>query len=67
MELGTEMSGTVQRSSVLLQDKKLGALLIASHASVNALDGDGHTPVSLAIKNGNTDAAEFLRQHGGLE
>ena len=38
-----------------------------THAEVNAKENQGETPLQNARKQGNTDVAEVLRQHGGHE
>jgi ankyrin repeat protein len=42
-------------------------LLVANGANVNATDFSGLTPLKLALGRRNTEIAELLRQHGGLE
>ena len=42
-------------------------LLVAAHADVNAKNNDGETPLQLVVRRGDTELAEFLRQHGAKE
>jgi ankyrin repeat protein len=51
--------------ATFLHDKKLAELIIQRGANVNAKDKEGHTPLALASRAGNSEVAEVLRQHGG--
>jgi ankyrin repeat protein len=41
--------------------------LVRSGVDVNAKDNDGQTPLEFAIRNGKTEAADWLGAHGGRE
>ena len=45
--------------------KGIVELLNTKGADVNAKDGDGKTPLEVAIERGKTDTAELLCKHGG--
>jgi ankyrin repeat protein len=47
--------------------KDVAELLLSKGADVNSRNNKGETPLHLAFEMGNTDASEFLRQHGGHE
>lgn len=49
---------------VYMHDRKLADLLIQHGADVNAKDQSGHTALEGAIRAGNNEVAEVLRQHG---
>lgn len=42
-------------------------LLLRRSMNVNARRGDGQTPLAIALKEGQTAAADTLRRHGGIE
>ena len=42
-------------------------VLLRHGAEINARDQEGITPLGRAIAWGNTAAADFLREHGGVE
>jgi ankyrin repeat protein len=50
---------------VFMRDGKLAELLIQKGADVNARERDGHTPLDGAVRTGNVEVAQVLRQHGG--
>ena len=45
--------------------KKVVELLILKGADINVKNGDGRTPLDLAIKHMNAETASILRKHGG--
>ena len=45
--------------------KKVVELLILKGADINVKNGDGRTPLDLAIKHKNAEIADILRKHGG--
>ena len=45
--------------------KKVVGLLILKGADINVKNGDGRTPLDLAIKHKNAEIADILRKHGG--
>ena len=45
--------------------KKVVELLILKGADINAKNGDGRTPLDLAIEHKNAEIADILRKHGG--
>ena len=45
--------------------KKVVELLILKGADLNVKNGDGRTPLDLAIKHKNAEIADILRKHGG--
>ena len=45
--------------------KKVVELLILKGADINAKNGDGRTPLDLAIEHKNAEIADTLRKHGG--
>lgn len=47
--------------------KDVAVPLLANKADVNARDNDWNTPLRMAAYNKSTDAADLLRQHGGVE
>jgi ankyrin repeat protein len=47
--------------------KDVAALLLASEAEVNAVDGFGETPLHYSALVGRHDVAALLREHGGHE
>jgi ankyrin repeat protein len=47
--------------------KDIVELLLAYGAKANAKDGNGSTPLQLALKGNYLEVAELLRQHGGHE
>ena len=51
--------------AVNMHDRKLAELLIQRGADVNAKDALGHTPLEGAIRAGNNEVAEVLRERGG--
>jgi ankyrin repeat protein len=48
-------------------NKDAEEMLLANKAEINAKDGNGWTPLHVAVFCGNTGSAELLRQHGGHE
>jgi hypothetical protein len=42
-------------------------LLISRGADVNAKDGDGKTPLAVAVENGKTEVADLLRRSSGTD
>ena len=46
---------------------ELVEVLLAGGASVSARDRDGRTPLAIAVRTGQTDAAELLRAHGASD
>lgn len=48
-----------------MDDRNLAELMIEHGADVNARDKIGNTPLTFAIKAGNNQVVEVLRQHGG--
>jgi len=59
----SESTGRTALHHALGQDAVL-RLLIERGADLNAEDGSGLTPLSLAVRRGLSDAADVLRQHG---
>ena len=52
---------------VLISNSKLIAkLLIDNGANVNMVDNNGHTPLWFALRKGHTEAANLIREHGGV-
>ena len=45
--------------------KKVVELLIQKGANINVKNGDGRTPMDLAIEHKNAEIADLLRKHGG--
>ena len=44
---------------------KVMDLLLSKDAAVNAKDKNGRTPLALALRLGNQEVVDFLREHGG--
>jgi cytohesin len=47
--------------------RPVAELLLVSKADINARDREGQTPLTLALKRGQTAIADFLRQRGAME
>ncbi|MEI6512141.1 MAG: ankyrin repeat domain-containing protein [bacterium] len=45
----------------------ISRLLTAKPKLINTKDKNGDTPLNQSIKQGKTEVADFLRQHGGTE
>ena len=63
----TTYGRTLLHAAAFGDAKNFADQLIAKGADVNAKDGDGRSPLSLAVMNGHKGMADLLRKHGAKE
>lgn len=64
---GCDMGMTPLHTAAMAGRTRIARMLIAAGARVNAKDVSGETPLHDALSHGQTETADLLRRHGGID